>query len=243
MRISSAGKGRCAGEKLKRRRQILGRPSQAQFQRHLLRRSSEQAHRVTSSSFVAIDLTRRSVNVRREQFEMGNVASLVPDEHPSCIRVAGQQPPIPVGTAVNLSRPKRPRRNLLPVPPNGRSATPAVKGRRFKLRYYRNLLLPPARPSGSNADALPMATPITSSPGPAEPANQPGLDWIAADPERSGWPRSPTPLRPQKARSGRYDSGHLLSHLLCPFFDIEWGGVRLRIGQPQDPALLFRCLT
>ena len=29
----------------------------------------------------------------------------MPDEHPSCIRVAGQQPPIPVGTAVNLSRP------------------------------------------------------------------------------------------------------------------------------------------
>ena len=64
----------------------------------------------------------------------------------------------PLGTAVNLSRPKRPRRNLLPVPPNGRSATPAVKGRRFKLRYYRNLLLPPARPSGSNADALPRVT-------------------------------------------------------------------------------------
>ena len=158
MRISSAGKGRCAGEKLKKRRQILGRPSQAQFQRYLLRRSSEQGHQVTSSSFVAIDLTRRSVNVKREQFEMGNVASLVPDEHPSCIGVAGQQPPIPVGTAVNLSRPKRPRRNLLPVPPNGRSATPAVKGRRFKLRYYRNLLLPPARPSGSNADALPRVT-------------------------------------------------------------------------------------
>jgi hypothetical protein len=38
----SAGKGRCACEKLKKRRQILGRPSQAQFQRHLLRRSSEQ---------------------------------------------------------------------------------------------------------------------------------------------------------------------------------------------------------
>src|SRR5215831_2432061 len=83
---------------------------------------------------------------------------------------------------------ERPRRNSLPVPPppyssDGRSATPAVKGRRFKLRYYRNLLLPPARPSGSNADALPRATPITLSPGPAEPANQPGLDWIAADPE------------------------------------------------------------
>jgi len=29
-------------KKLKKRRQILGRPSQAQFQRHLLRRSSEQ---------------------------------------------------------------------------------------------------------------------------------------------------------------------------------------------------------
>jgi hypothetical protein len=43
--------------------------------------------------------------------------------------------------------------------------------------------------------------------------------------------------------SGRHDSGHLLSHLLCPFFDIEWGGVRLRIDQQQDPALLFRCLT
>src|SRR5215831_3118818 len=58
---------------------------------------------------------------------------------------------------------ERPRRNLLPVPPppyssDGRSATPAVKGRRFKLRYYRNLLLPPARPSGSNADALPRVT-------------------------------------------------------------------------------------
>src|SRR5215471_3566976 len=83
---------------------------------------------------------------------------------------------------------ERPRRNLLPVPPppyssDGRSATSAVKGRRFKLRYYRNLLLPPARPSGSNADALPRVTPITLSPGPAEPANQPGLDWIAADPE------------------------------------------------------------
>src|SRR5262249_30729694 len=34
MRISSAGKGRCACEKLKKQRQILGRPSQAQFQRH-----------------------------------------------------------------------------------------------------------------------------------------------------------------------------------------------------------------
>src|SRR5262249_51094730 len=61
---------------------------------------------------------------------------------------------------------ERPRRNLLPVPPppyssDGRSAIPAVKGRRLKLRYYRNLLLPPARPSGSNADALPRVTPIT----------------------------------------------------------------------------------
>jgi len=33
MRFSSAGKGRWACEKLKKRRQILGRPSQAQFQR------------------------------------------------------------------------------------------------------------------------------------------------------------------------------------------------------------------
>ena len=24
---------------------------------------------------------------------------------------------------------------------------------------------------------------------------------------------------------------------------LEWGGVRLRIDQQQDPALLFRCLT
>jgi starch synthase (maltosyl-transferring) len=23
--------------------------------------------------------------------------------------------------------------------------------------------------------------------------------------------------------------------------DLEWGGVRLRINQQQDPALLFRC--
>ena len=29
----------------------------------------------------------------------------MPDEHPSGIRIAGQQPSIPVGTAVNLSRP------------------------------------------------------------------------------------------------------------------------------------------
>ena len=29
----------------------------------------------------------------------------MPDEHPSGIRIAGQQPPIAVGTAVNLSRP------------------------------------------------------------------------------------------------------------------------------------------
>ena len=105
-----------------------------------------------------------------------------------------------------------------PYSGDGRSATSAVKGRRFKLRYYRNLLLPPARPSGSNADALPRVTPITLSPGPAEPANQPGLDGIAADPEhdRDGRGRR---LRCdlQKARSGRYDSGHLLSHLLCPF--------------------------
>jgi hypothetical protein len=25
--------------------------------------------------------------------------------------------------------------------------------------------------------------------------------------------------------------------------DLEWGGVRLRIDQQQDPALLFRCFT
>jgi hypothetical protein len=35
LRISSAGKGRCACEKLKKRRQILGQPSQAQFQPQL----------------------------------------------------------------------------------------------------------------------------------------------------------------------------------------------------------------
>src|SRR5260221_13577424 len=29
----------------------------------------------------------------------------MPDEHPTCFRIAGEQPPIPVGTAVNLSRP------------------------------------------------------------------------------------------------------------------------------------------
>jgi hypothetical protein len=27
----------------------------------------------------------------------------MPDEHPTGIRIAGEQPPIPVGTAVNLS--------------------------------------------------------------------------------------------------------------------------------------------
>jgi hypothetical protein len=30
---------------------------------------------------------------------------LMPDEHPTDIRIAGEQPPIPVGTAVNVSRP------------------------------------------------------------------------------------------------------------------------------------------
>ncbi len=30
---------------------------------------------------------------------------LMPDEHPTDISIAGEQPPIPVGTAVNLSRP------------------------------------------------------------------------------------------------------------------------------------------
>ncbi len=25
--------------------------------------------------------------------------------------------------------------------------------------------------------------------------------------------------------------------------DLEWGGVRLRIDQQEDPALLFRCFT
>jgi hypothetical protein len=30
---------------------------------------------------------------------------LMPDEHPTCFRIASEQPPIPVGTAVNLSHP------------------------------------------------------------------------------------------------------------------------------------------
>src|SRR5258708_12960329 len=30
---------------------------------------------------------------------------LMPDEHPTCFRIAAGQPPIPVGPAVNLSRP------------------------------------------------------------------------------------------------------------------------------------------
>ena len=31
----------------------------------------------------------------------------MPDEDPTGFRIAGEQPPIPVGTAVNLSRPNR----------------------------------------------------------------------------------------------------------------------------------------
>jgi hypothetical protein len=41
---------------------------------------------------------------------VGNLATggkiwLMPDEHPTRFRIAGEQPPIPVGTAVNLSHP------------------------------------------------------------------------------------------------------------------------------------------
>jgi len=165
----------------------------------------------------------------------------VPDEHPSCIRVAGQQPPIPVGTAVNLSRPNghggicslfRPHH----IVATGAVRHPRSRGRRFKLRYYRNLLLLPARPSGSNADALPSVTPITLSPRPAEPANQPGLDWIAADPEHNRDGRGRRPRREPR----RLAPAPTIA--VSPAL-IEWGGVRLRIYQQQDPALLFRFLT
>ena len=169
----------------------------------------------------------------------------MPDEHPSCIRVAGQQPPIPVGTAVNLSRPNGHGGICSQFRPHHIVATGAVRhprsrGRRFKLRYYRNLLLLPARPSGSNADALSSVTPITLSPGPAEPANQPGLDWIAADPEHN---RDGRGRRPRREPRRLAPAPTIAVSPALPFFGIEWGGVRLRIDQRQDPALLFRCLT
>jgi hypothetical protein len=82
----------------------------------------------------------------------------MPDEHPSGIRIAGQQPPIAVGTAVNLSRPNG-HGGICSLFPQlvaaGAVRHPQAKGRRFKLRYYRNPLLLPARRSSSNADALP----------------------------------------------------------------------------------------
>src|SRR5947209_17712944 len=40
---------------------------------------------------------------------------LMPDEHPTDIRIAGEQPPIPIGTAVNLSGLNG--RELLHAPP------------------------------------------------------------------------------------------------------------------------------
>jgi hypothetical protein len=56
----------------------------------------------------------------------------MPDEHPSGIRIAGQQPPIPVGTAVNLSRPNGHGGicSLFPQPYSSGecSATPAGQG-------------------------------------------------------------------------------------------------------------------
>jgi hypothetical protein len=39
-------------------------------------------------------------------------------------------------------------------------------------------------------------------------------------------------------------AGKLIENLVTgEWHIIEWGGVRLRIDQQQDPALLFRCLT
>ena len=63
MRFSSAGKGRWACEKLKKRRQILGRPSQAQFQRLVAPVIATMTPGDFIIIFVAIDLTRCSVNI------------------------------------------------------------------------------------------------------------------------------------------------------------------------------------
>jgi len=83
---------------------------------------------------------------------------------------------------------------------------------------------------------LSSVTPITLSPGPAEPANQPGLDWIAADPEHNQDGRGRRP----RCEPRRLAPAATIT--VSPVL-IEWGGVGLRIDQQQDPALLFRCLT
>ena len=51
-----------------------------------------------------------SRNKKGSDLNVGDLATrgkigLMPDEHPTDIRIAGEQPPIPVGTAVNLSGP------------------------------------------------------------------------------------------------------------------------------------------
>jgi len=86
-------------------------------------------------------------------------------------------------------------------------------------------------------------TPITLSPGrlnlPTSPAltgSPPILNTIGmvAVADFAGSPEGS--LRPPRQRPFAVSPA-------WPFFDIEWGGVRLRIDQQQDPALLIRCLT
>ena len=63
----------------------------------------------------------------------------MPDEHPPGVRIAGEQPSIPVGTAVNLSGPNGPRGICSMLHSNhssrGRSATAVVRGG-FQTRRY-----------------------------------------------------------------------------------------------------------
>jgi hypothetical protein len=77
----------------------------------------------------------------------------MPDEHSTAIRIAGEQPPVPVGTAVNLSDPNgHGIYSMLYAPPStyrrrGRSATPAVKRGAFsRVSLLAAVAGPTARP-------------------------------------------------------------------------------------------------
>jgi hypothetical protein len=75
---------------------------------------------------------------------------------------------------------------------------------------------------------LPTSPALTGSPPILNTIGMVAVADFAASPEGS--------LRPPRWRPFAVSPA-------LPFFDIEWGGVRLRIDQQQDPALLFRCLT
>jgi hypothetical protein len=134
----------------------------------------------------------------------------VPDEHPTRFRIAGEQPPIPVGTAVNLSR-SNGRGSLHGSSPSGPARLPRTAGTIHKASIKINnspdvgdaAPVPPLRELADLRDRS-----IASDQGEASRASQPPHTVLLPPPTLVGSSRSAA-RRALAAAFGAFDAEHI----------------------------------